>query len=133
MNRALTSIVSLCVALGVAACSTQQHLMPTPTVVAQGGLDPFADTALAERRTMTPVFVVSGRTPSGRTEAGRFYTNERSPTLRLGRAAIEIYPGAAWDELVGVSRGATKHDSVAISLAGYEEYGELWTTVPPPD
>lgn len=108
-------------------------LMETPAVVAVGGIDPFASVIPQWQDNRAPVFIASGRRCSGRTEPDRFYTNERSRMLRLGRATVEIGRGSSWEELVRESRAGTRRRAVAIDLAEYEEYGALWTTAWPPD
>lgn len=114
-------------------CSSRQYLMPTPTVIAEGAHDPFALTTAAEQRSTTPVFVVSGREPSGRMSPARFYSNDRSRVLRLGRAELEIGAGMTWPELVDASRDPRRSTGTPIEFASFEEYGVLWASVPPPD
>ena len=133
MKRFVPCTIMLTTMLTGLGCSNQLHLMPTPTVIAQGAHDPFAGTPLAEQRTVTPVFVVSGREPSGREAPRRFYSNDRSSVLRVGRAELEIAPGATWSELVRTSSDRRRSGRAPIELTSYEEYGVLWSSVPPPD
>ena len=127
----LVPVITTPVLLG--GCSSQQHLMPTPSVIADGAHDPFALTPQAEQRSTTPVFVVSGREPSGKLSPERFYSNDHSSVLRLGRAELEIGAGMTWPELVDASRDPQRSTGTPIELAGFEEYGVLWASVPPPD
>lgn len=133
MKRTLTLLTMLTASLVGYGCSSQQHLMPTPSAIADGAHDPFAFTPQAEQRSTTPVFVVSGRKPSGKQSPERFYSNDRSRVLRLGRAELEIGAGMTWSELVDASRDPRRSTGTPIELTAFEEYGVLWASVPPPD
>jgi len=119
-------------ALVMSGCASRTYLMPTPVVVAEGLVDPFDKVVPERRNSEAPVFVVSGRTVSGRTEPGRFYSNDRSRELRLGLATVEIGPGMSWEELVRESRAENRKKKPETVLAAYEEFGPLWSTTWPP-
>ncbi len=131
-NRLIISTL-VAAALLAGGCSSRQYLMDTPTIIADGGVDPFVHTNASQQTTTTPVFVVAGRTRSDVTAPTRFYTDERSQLLRLGLATVEIGVDMDWTMLKEESLAADRSGKPEIRLTGYEEYGTLWTTVPPPD
>ncbi len=116
-------------------CTHQQRLMPTPSVIADGHVDPFRDTADAVKTNDTPVFVVSAREPrtTGNITPARYYTNDRTTRLRLGKATVRIGEEDSWEELAEASRQKRRSSSPIIRLRAFEEYGVLWSSVPPPN
>ncbi len=125
----LTPII-LAALLACVGC-TRQHLMKTPVIVAAGGVDPFAKVGPENRTQSFPVLVVSGRTPSGSATPGKFYTGQRSRTLRLGVATMTIGPGLNWAELVEQSKAERRDEDPEIRFDAYREYGILWSSIPP--
>ena len=132
MNR-IAPVIIILAAVFVSGGCARQELMQTPTVVCEGGINPFTR-VIAERQSSTaPVFVASGRTlNNSATGVGDFYTNERSPVVRLGRADVQIGPGMTWAELTGASTAAKREQDPEIVAARITEYGVLWASVPPP-
>jgi esterase/lipase superfamily enzyme len=110
----------------------QTVLMKTPSVVAEGALDPFENVVPARQGSDVPVFVASARTVSGKDDPASFYSPDRSREVRLGRAVVEVGEGMSWDELTAESRVRKRGKDPVVALASYEEYGPLWSTFWPP-
>jgi esterase/lipase superfamily enzyme len=111
----------------------QPTLMPTP-VAFEDGADPIAQTPASDRETTGEVFIVTDRTPSGRTDdPGRFYSNDRDHGLRVGVATVDLARDMTWDELHAQALRAKREHEPSLAFSGYEEFGSLWTDIPPLD
>jgi esterase/lipase superfamily enzyme len=129
----MSFMLAIVAVLILGGCSSKQYLMKTPAVVSEGRADPFAHVPSDLQDSNTYVFVASGRTVSGEDDPARFYTNDRSREVRLGRATVQIGEGMSWEELTDLSRAAKRQVKPEIELVAYEEFGPLWTTAWPPN
>ena len=132
MNNTRWTLLLLIVALGPAGCSGPT-LMPTP-VAFDSGVDPIAETPVSEHDTTARVFIVTDRKPSGRTDSpADFYSNDRDYGLRVGVATVALARDMTWDELHAQSLKTRRTRNPKIALTGYEQFGALWTDIPPLD
>jgi len=129
--RKLSVVVVAAVIVSLGGCQTT--LMPTPAIVSEGHIDPFAHVVPEYQNSEAPVFVASARTVSGKTDPAQFYSTDRSRVVRVGLATLEIGPGMTWDELTQQSLVEKRTRNPALELTAYEEYGPLWSTAWPPN
>lgn len=135
-TRAFVPIILGILALAFCAALTPgcaSGLMPTPVVVADGHLDPFESVVPTRRTVEAPIFVASGRAPSGDPSPALYYSSQRSREVRLGVATLRFGSDHSWEELVEESRRERRRDNPQIRLVAFEEFGPLWSTVWPPD
>lgn len=117
----------------LASCSHEPTLMPTP-VAFSTGVDPFVQTPSVARKSTGRVFIVTDRTPSGRTDDPEaFYSNDRDFGLRVGAATVDLGSGMTWDELRAESLRDQRDQSPRLALTAYEQFGALWKDIPPLD
>ncbi len=126
----LAAFLGLIAVLGLAGCGG--GLMPTPTLITDGGLNPFYNVAEDRKGSSLPVFVACPREYSERREGIKAYTNKRSRDVRLGKATVEIVPEVTWDELVADSTTDKRSRKLKPEVAEFEDYGTLWATAWPP-
>jgi esterase/lipase superfamily enzyme len=132
-NRFRLFLLLPLVAITLVGCSHPPTLMPTP-IAFTNGVDPIAQTPAAVRKTTSPVFIVTDRTPSGQTDdPATFYSNERDFGLRVGVATVDIASGMTWDELHAESLREEREQKPELALTAYEEFGALWKDIPPLD
>lgn len=129
---AMTWNLALVAALVVLGGCSESVLMRTPSIVSDGELDPFVRVPESRRSPSAPVFVASTRTVTGDDRPPLFYSKSRSDRVRIGLADVHIGAEMTWEELAAESRAADRHEEPKVVLASYEEFGELWTTAPPP-
>jgi esterase/lipase superfamily enzyme len=125
------TLLLLFLAIGSVGCAGR--LMPTPVVVADGLVDPFESVAPSRRTVEAPIFVASGRAPSGDPSPALFYSSQRSREVRIGVATLELGSTLSWDDLVEESRRERRRVNPKIRLVAFEEFGTLWSTAWPPD
>lgn len=119
----------LCVLVIAALGGCQATLMPTP-IVFDDNVDPFAQTPDAVRSTTSEVFIVTDRKPSGKQDAASFYSNDRSESLWLALAEVDLGKGMSWKELHEQSLTAHRSRKPAIDLVSLDQYGALWSDIP---
>ena len=120
-------------AIVLVGCSHQPTLMPTP-IAFSSGVDPIAQTPPGVRKTTSRVFIATDRTPSGRTDdPATFSSNERDFGLRVGVASVDLAQDMTWDELHAQSLLEDREQEPVLALTDYEEFGALWTDIPPLD
>lgn len=143
MKRLLTVLLALFVFVGCAP--PPQRLMPTPSVMALGYIDPLAHVAPDRRRTTGTVFIASNRgVTSSASDSHQSLTNTRSHLLRLAVSEVTIGRGLGWDELADASRRPRHEVSPVIVVEQTEVLGVLaseelsdvggegWLTAPEP-
>lgn len=132
MAKPLALVLSLAVMVIGGCAHTPQRLMPTPESIVLGVVDPFADIP-ESRRGPVSVFIASVRRPAVPEDATHPFDDERSPLTRLGIAHVEIGAAGTWDELVAASSTDKRAgQSPKVELVGYEHFGVVHGTMPPP-
>ena len=128
MMRLLAVSIALVASLG--CTPPPQRLMPTPSVVALGLVDPAAGVATDRQRTTGLVFIASDRElrTSGDTGADPF-TNSRGDALHLAVSEVTIGRGLAYDEMIEAA-GRSRHlDRPVVQVEHTELLGVLPATV----
>lgn len=107
-------------------------LMPAPAVFAAADVDPFADAETKLSQNDMRVFYATGRPPAKEVDDERFYLNERSGVLRLGRATVTLEDVRLnWEDARALAISADINQSYRIRVDSIEEYGILSETVTP--
>lgn len=124
MTRLLLVVLVVLAPLGCAP--PPQRLMPTPSVVRHGIVDPWSATPLDRRDAAGRVFIASNRAmvPSPETSATPF-SNKRSHRLHLAVSDVEIGDGMGWDALVAASSSAQYHGRPTLDVVRTEVVGEF--------
>ncbi|MFG0241193.1 MAG: alpha/beta hydrolase [Phycisphaerales bacterium JB054] len=128
MMRLLAVSIALVTPLGCAPAP--QRLMPTPSVVALGLVDPAAGVAADRQRTTGSVFIASDRElrTSGDTGADPF-TNSRGDALHLAVSEVTIGRGLDYDEMIEAAGGSRHLDRPVVQVEHTEVVGVLPATV----
>ncbi len=109
----------------LSGCQPAVYLMPTPIVMQEGKIDPFANTPESQRSSSIIVGYATNRLPVG-AKQGRFYGRDFDQDIRMGVAEVQIGAGdQSWEEIRQLSiKGFEKHESL-LSLQRVSEHGEL--------
>jgi hypothetical protein len=117
----------------LAAGGCQARMMRTPVAFESSGADPFKDVPEAERTGDVGVFYATDRALSGKSAPADYFSDDSSPVVRLGQAQVRFgQAGMTWERFCELSRQDRRGEPIAKSLAHLEDYGVLWTTIPPP-
>ncbi len=109
----------------LSGCQPAVYLMPTPIVMQEGKIDPFAYTPESQRSSSIIVGYATNRLPVG-AKQGRFYGRDFDQDIRMGVAEVQIGAGdQSWQEIRQLSiKGFEKHESL-LTLQQVSEHGEL--------
>ena len=111
--------------LVLAACQPTVFLMPTPTALSTGEIDPFAKNPVLEKDTRLPVLFATNRVPLGTADA-RAYTIFASDTVRLGLATLRIGDETLdWESLRAISSGGEVKKRPPLLLDHIEEWAAI--------
>jgi esterase/lipase superfamily enzyme len=111
--------------LVLAACQPTVFLMPTPTALSTGEIDPFASNPILEKDTRVPVLFATNRVPYG-TEDSRAYTIFAADTVRLGLATLRIGDEKLdWERLHAISSSGEVEKRPALFLDNIEEWAAI--------
>ena len=103
-------------------------MMPAPVTFESGGINPFEDVAVADRRTDIGVLYATDREYSAEEALDKRYGNQRGLSLRLGMAKVRFGPeDLDWQTLEEDSRS---NAGLSLDLLELEDLGRLWTTIP---
>jgi esterase/lipase superfamily enzyme len=109
----------------LAACQPVVFLMPTPTALSTGEIDPFAMNSMLEKDTRVPVFFATNRVPYGTADT-RVYTIFASDTVRLGLATLRIGEERLdWESLRALSSGGKVKKRPPLFLDNIEEWAAI--------
>ena len=95
----------------LSGCQPAVYLMPTPIVMQEGKIDPFANTPESQRSSSIIVGYATNRLPVG-AKQGRFYGRDFDQDIRMGVAEVQIGAGdQSWEEIRQLSiKGFEKHE-----------------------
>lgn len=111
-------LVCLCVIL--VGCQPKVYLMPTPSVLATGEINPFALNPNLKEENRVPVFYATNRIPFTSGD-DRQFTIFPDSTLHLGVAHLLIgAPDTAWERLLQLSTTSDDDKRPALHLEGLE-------------
>lgn len=111
--------------LVLVACQPTMYLMPTPTALSTGEIDPFASNPTLEKDTRVPVLFATNRVPFG-TADSRAYTIFADDTVRLGLATLRIGDETLdWESLHAISSGGEVEERPPLFLDKIEEWAAI--------
>lgn len=113
--------------------STLQRLMPTPSIVSSGVLDPTVRVPPERQRTTSTVFIASNRHPAAEPHNGEPFTNSRSHVLHLAASEVTIGGEIGWEQLAAATRDQKHPHRPVVDVGETESFGVLWTSEPTPD
>ncbi len=121
----------LMIVLILVGCAPAMKLIPTPVMYQDAEADHFALTALEDRSAVVSVFYATDRNPVETDDPEKRYGNQRGMVLRLGMAEVQLgEEDTSWDDLRVM---AAAGQQPPLRIAGLEEMGPLWTTIPDRD
>jgi esterase/lipase superfamily enzyme len=111
--------------LVLVACQPTMYLMPTPTALSTGEIDPFASNPTLEKDTRVPVLFATNRVPFG-TADSRAYTIFADDTVRLGLATLRIGDETFdWKSLHAISSGGEVEKRPPLFMDKIEEWAAI--------
>lgn len=121
----LRGLTFLCL---LAACGPGLYdeitLMPSPTVHAETGFDPFVSVTAENVADRSKLFYATDRTPAEPDDPQKFYNNERGYLVRTGVARVKIDPPVSgWEEIRRVSLSPDRNDGYTLSVSEIQETG----------
>ncbi len=135
-SRARGALLLSFVVLGsqiVGCASAVQRLMPTPSVVSLGVIDPIAAVPSERRQPSGTVFIASNRGVADVPDDGEIFTNERSHLLHLAASEVSIGGEAGWEQLVAATVSPSRSGRPVVEVGRAEYFGVLWMSEPPTD
>ncbi len=109
----------------LAACQPTVFLMPTPTALSTGEINPFATNPVLDKDTRIPVFFATNRVPYG-TADSRAYTLFAGDTVQLGLATLRIGDESLdWAGLHAISSGGEVEERPPLVLDKIDEWAAI--------
>jgi esterase/lipase superfamily enzyme len=100
--------------------------MPSPTLYAEAGADPFKDTTADNVADRATLFYATDREPAGPDDPQAYYANERGHLLRGGVAKVSIAPPlASWDAIRRETLAGDRGARYKLRLSEVQEFGVL--------
>ncbi|VAX40968.1 hypothetical protein MNBD_PLANCTO03-2071, partial [hydrothermal vent metagenome] len=118
------------VVLGLAGCGGPLRLMPVPTVVAIGVVEPMVGVRKDRQTTGAPVFIASGRTLSDGRDAAEPFTDARSHVTHLAVSEVSLGGGVSWEELARATVGEGEGERPLVEHVDFAYFGVLRPRVP---
>ncbi len=118
----------ICVALTGCTAKTYNEIdiMPSPTVFANGSLDPFGDVTEGNFEARTRLFYATDRQPAEPDDPQKSYNNARGHVLRAGVAQIASDPPLeSWENARRITLAAARDRDYRLRVAGVTETGIL--------
>ncbi|MCA9286080.1 MAG: alpha/beta hydrolase [Phycisphaerales bacterium] len=107
----------------LAGCAV--NLMPTPNVVAQRGVDAFAQVPESRCTPCAPILFATDRNRLDEDAPVQWYGIERSTSLAYGRCAVEFGTDLDWNSLVKSSAASFRPAPLGLGIKSVEESGRF--------
>jgi esterase/lipase superfamily enzyme len=121
------------IAVALAGCASEPHLMPTPVLFQDERLDFAPRLPVALQSTRLPVFYATTRAPAYSGEPGH-YVNSAGDGTTLGTATVRMgEPGWTWEQLIASDRTNTVTQARPGAVERVDEFGTLRADASPGD
>ena len=102
----------------------QITLMPAPTLIAEGVVDPFAELAVPAETPRLGVFFATDREPAEKNDPSRFFRNQRSSAVHLGVGFVEFGDGiTTWDEIKAITNSSDRERDPRLKIGDIQRLG----------
>jgi esterase/lipase superfamily enzyme len=124
MSARVYGPILACIVL-IAGCAESRQLMPTPNLYTDAKATLFDELPPEFTSTLVDLIYVTDRAPET-DEAGKLrYGYNRSDSLAVGTATVDLGRNATWEELVEASRTHSRFGDFELSLASIDEFERL--------
>jgi len=115
--------VLIALLLVLTGCSSARVMMPTPNVYLDTERDFFAGIHRELQSTEVPLFYVTDRAPEQDQEGNLRYGYERSASMAIGTAVVDLGVDLTWEDLLEASRTQHRLAPVKLELREVTEIG----------
>ena len=121
---ALSAAVYFELAARKAVDPDQITLMPAPTLISEGVVDPFAEVAEPAETPRLGVFFATDRQPAEKDDTTRFFRNQRSSAVHLGVGFVEFGDGiTTWDEIKAITNSSDRERDPRLKISDVQRMG----------
>ena len=125
ISAGLRRLVLVALAIALVACEGPRLLMPTPNLYADADAPLFGQLNSALTRTQVELIYATDRVPLKDANGRLSYSYERSDSLAVGTAIVDLGEQFSWQDLIRASRARKRIADFKLKLISTSEFARL--------